>query len=46
MSAIAMVFFILLVLSSITLLSRQRRLSRQRKLEAVLAKVKQTTDQV
>lgn len=48
MSAILMVFGILLVISSITILSRQniRRLSRQRKLDLVLAKVRQVTKKV
>ena len=46
MSTILMVFCILLVLSSITFLSRQniRRIYRQRKLDSVLAKVRQTLD--
>ncbi len=43
MSAIAMVFCTVLMLSCIVILSRQnmRKLSRQRKLQAVLAKVNQ-----
>ncbi len=48
MSTIMMVFYLLLVLSSITFLSRQniRRHSRQRKLNSVLVKIRQVTKKV
>jgi len=48
MSTIFMVFCVLLLISSFTILSRQniRRISRQRKLDSVLAKVRKVTESV